>query len=132
MLATILDNNVTVYQNASMSASPLKAFAAGDQVELGQVIKKKDQEWVEVWDRTGQQGYILAQTRVKLRPNVLRQQARKNMLHGAMWCIGGIVLTTASMNAAGPGGTYFIFWGAILFGGIQFLQGCGQFLRSLA
>ncbi len=37
------------------------------------------------------------------------------MLHGALWCIGGTVATLADFG--------FIFWGAIVFGAIQFFRG---------
>ena len=37
------------------------------------------------------------------------------MKYGALWCVGGIVGTAALIG--------FIFWGAILFGGIQFFKG---------
>ena len=38
-----------------------------------------------------------------------------DMLWGAVWCVGGIVATAADFG--------YVFWGAILFGGIQFVQG---------
>jgi hypothetical protein len=44
--------------------------------------------------------------------------ANKNMLYGALWCIGGTVATLAEIG--------YIFWGAILFGAIQFFQGLYQ------
>ena len=44
-----------------------------------------------------------------------KEQGGKNMLYGALWCIGGIVATAANIG--------FIFWGAIVFGGIQFIIG---------
>jgi hypothetical protein len=44
-----------------------------------------------------------------------KERANKDMLYGALWCVGGIVLTVADVG--------FIFWGAILFGGIQFFKG---------
>jgi hypothetical protein len=44
-----------------------------------------------------------------------RAQAKKDMLHGGLWCIGGLALTMADIG--------FIFWGAILFGGVQFIKG---------
>lgn len=61
-----------------------------------------------------------------------RAIGQKNMLHGALWCIGGIVVTatTYSSAVAHGGGTYFVAWGAILFGAIQFLQGAFQYLGS--
>lgn len=44
-----------------------------------------------------------------------KSKANKDMIYGALWCIGGTVGTLAN--------TGFIFWGAILFGGIQFFRG---------
>jgi hypothetical protein len=44
-----------------------------------------------------------------------KKQATKDMLYGALWCVGGIVATASDIGA--------IFWGAILFGGIQFVKG---------
>jgi hypothetical protein len=47
--------------------------------------------------------------------NSNKDSANKDILYGALWCIGGIIGTLAEIG--------FIFWGAIVFGGIQFLQG---------
>ncbi|MCX6830010.1 MAG: hypothetical protein NT002_12135 [candidate division Zixibacteria bacterium] len=57
---------------------------------------------------------------------------QKNMLVGALWCIGGIIVTVATYQAAVSrgGGTYFITWGAILFGAIQFFRGLIQASRG--
>jgi hypothetical protein len=44
-----------------------------------------------------------------------KEDAQKDMLYGALWCIGGTVLTIAQIG--------FIFWGAIVFGAYQFLKG---------
>ncbi|MDQ6472377.1 hypothetical protein RB619_17150 [Flavobacterium sp. LHD-80] len=43
------------------------------------------------------------------------EKARKDMVYGALWFCGGTILTFADIG--------FIFWGAILFGGIQFFKG---------
>lgn len=45
------------------------------------------------------------------------------MLYGALWCIGGIVITVVTYSAASGGGTYVVAWGAIIFGFIQFVKG---------
>ena len=47
------------------------------------------------------------------------EQARKDMLYGALWCIGGTAATLAHIG--------YIFGGAIVFGGIQFLKGITNF-----
>ncbi|TVT39214.1 hypothetical protein FNT36_16275 [Hymenobacter setariae] len=47
--------------------------------------------------------------------DVRKAQAKKDMLYGGLWCVGGLALTLADVG--------FVFWGAILFGGIQFIKG---------
>jgi len=57
---------------------------------------------------------------------------QRNMLYGALWCTGGIIITlvTYGMASSGSGGgTYVIAWGAVLFGAIQFFKGLFQCLR---
>lgn len=56
-------------------------------------------------------------------------QGSKNMLFGALWCIGGIVVTAATYSAASGGGTYVVAWGAIVFGAVQFFIGLGQSVK---
>jgi hypothetical protein len=57
-----------------------------------------------------------------------REAGQKNMLLGALWCIGGTVVTVVSYSAASDsgGGRYIIAWGAIIFGAIQFFRGLSQ------
>jgi hypothetical protein len=44
-----------------------------------------------------------------------RSSSNKDMIYGALWCIGGLVATFAELG--------YIFWGAIIFGAIQFFRG---------
>ena len=45
------------------------------------------------------------------------------MITGGIWCAGGLLITIATYTAASGGGTYIVAWGAILFGGLQFIRG---------
>jgi len=55
----------------------------------------------------------------------------KHMLYGALWCIGGTIFTAISYSAASEsGGTFVLAWGAILFGGIQFLYGLFEYFTN--
>lgn len=53
----------------------------------------------------------------------MRYVAKRDIKHGAMWCVGGTIVTAATYAAAYGGGTYIIAWGAIGFGALQFLRG---------
>ena len=44
-----------------------------------------------------------------------KSAARKDIIWGSVWCFGGLIGTFAN--------TGFIFWGAIIFGGIQLVKG---------
>lgn len=51
------------------------------------------------------------------------RQNEKDMLYGALWCIGGIIVTSVGYSSASGGGSYLVTWGAILFGALQFFKG---------
>ena len=43
------------------------------------------------------------------------ENANSDILWGAIWCIGGLIGTFANIG--------YVFWGAIIFGGIQLFRG---------
>lgn len=46
-------------------------------------------------------------------------------------CIGGLIVTAVTYsNASDEGGTYLVTWGAIVFGGYQFIKGLYQKLSA--
>ena len=55
-----------------------------------------------------------------------REAGNKNMLYGALWCVGGLLVTILTYSAASDGGTYVVAWGAVIFGAIQFFKGLFQ------
>jgi len=55
-----------------------------------------------------------------------KERASKDMIYGALWCIGGIIVTAATYQAARGGGTYVVAWGAIIFGAVQFIKGLAK------
>lgn len=55
-----------------------------------------------------------------------REAGNKNMLYGALWCVGGLLITILTYSAASDGGTYVVAWGAMIFGVIQFFKGVFQ------
>ena len=71
---------------------------------------------------------IVVSNLMQAKAKALKDAGRKNMLYGALWCIGGVVVTALSYQAAANagGGKYVLAWGAIVFGGIQFFRGMIQ------
>ena len=59
-------------------------------------------------------------------------EGTRNMLFGALWLIGGVAITAATYSKASGGGQYIVTYGAIVFGGIQFMVGLFQFVVDLS
>ncbi len=61
----------------------------------------------------------------------LLKKHKKNMIFGALWAIGGTVVTTTTYEqATEEGGTYIVAYGAILIGIFQFLMGLGGWIKA--
>ena len=54
--------------------------------------------------------------------------AKRNMMIGGLSCLGGILVTALTFGAAtrAGGGPYVLAWGAVIFGGVQFVIGFAQ------
>lgn len=53
------------------------------------------------------------------------------MRTGGLWFLGGSLVTGGTYYLASEqGGSYFMTWGAIIFGGFQFLQGAYQYMKN--
>jgi hypothetical protein len=59
-----------------------------------------------------------------------QEQGKKNMLYGALWCVGGTAITIGTYAAASGGGTYVVTYGAIVIGAFQFFQGIYQYATA--
>jgi hypothetical protein len=54
-----------------------------------------------------------------------QDRAKRDIRNGALWSIGGLAVTGLSYASASGsgGGSYFVCWGAVIFGGIQLIRG---------
>lgn len=59
------------------------------------------------------------------------KEARKDMIAGALWCIGGLLVTYLTYYFAKSGGTYTVAYGAVVYGGFQGLKGLWNYLREM-
>jgi hypothetical protein len=64
----------------------------------------------------------------QMRSKASAAAGQQNMIYGALWCVGGLIVTAVTYNAAAAtgGGKYVVAWGAIVFGAIQFFRGLIQ------
>jgi hypothetical protein len=51
------------------------------------------------------------------------ENAHKDKLYGAMWLVGGLMVTLVSYSAASNGGSYLVATGAIIYGAVRLVRG---------
>ena len=56
-------------------------------------------------------------------------EAKKNLLAGALWCVGGLAFSFLSYYFATAGGQYVVATGAIIWGAIQAIKGLVVILK---
>lgn len=59
------------------------------------------------------------------------RSARKDIIAGALWCIGGLAVTYLTYYFAKPGASYTVASGAIIYGGFQGLRGLWAYLSEV-
>ena len=68
----------------------------------------------------------LEQERSRQMTQANRDAALRNMAVGGVICLIGLIISIGSYQAAASspsGGSYVVAWGAVVFGGFQFLKG---------
>ena len=53
----------------------------------------------------------------------LQQVAKAEIVKGLLWLIGGAIVTGITYSAVEPGGSYYVFWGAMAYGAFRVLRG---------
>jgi len=63
----------------------------------------------------------------------LKSRARRNMMIGALFMVGGAIATFIGYSVAAhsaTGGTYFVFWGAMIFGFVDLVRGALAYSKA--
>lgn len=54
------------------------------------------------------------------------RQARRIMLRGGFWGIGGLLVTLLSFSPGSVGATYLLAWSVVILGTLQFFRGLAE------
>ena len=128
--ATINQRHVQLYGTAARGQAIVE-LKKGTLVEFIDLVEANGESWICVRDKTGHQGYIEGNTKILQKARVTKQTGVTNMLVGGAFFVVGTIITIATFSSAtSSGGSYYICWGAMLFGAIQFIQGLIQFLTA--
>ncbi len=123
-----LDQDATIRVEQSEAATALVTYGMGARLQLLDTVLKDGHAWLEVADGDGHRGFIPGGTRLEgmgaqSTVQAVNARAKRDLLIGGLWCGGGLAVTLYTHVAASGGGTYVVAWGAIIFGGWQFVKG---------
>jgi hypothetical protein len=128
--AKLVQEEVEVRAEPSAEAAVVRRYHKNDGFQMIETVSRDERSWVKVRDEAGNEGFIDGETRIQVEEAAApatKESGLQNMLVGALFCIGGIVVTAVTYsNASTSGGTYIVAWGPVLFGGFQFLKGLFQ------
>jgi hypothetical protein len=128
--ATINQKKASLYGTAARG--PVVAeLKKGTLVQFLDTVNANGETWIYIQDAAGHTGYIEGNTKIIRKEKVTKQTGITNMLVGGAFFVVGLIVTIGSYSSASSGGgTYYLCWGAIIFGLIQFIQGLIQFLTA--
>lgn len=131
MIRATLNQPKTVLYATADSDMPAGELKKGSVVDFLDMVERDGQQRILVQDASGKQNYIDGKTPIVQKPIVTRQSALRNVLIGGALCLAGTIITLSTYTSASTsGGTYYVCWGAIIFGALQFLQGLGQLMSA--
>ena len=125
-------NDLELYQQPDSSSPVLATIAKKTLFTVRGVETVNEESWYRAETEEGMQGYIKSGARLRAKPQVTKESARKMMITGALFAVGGAVLYflfPSNPEAAG-GNTSFISLGLILLGLFQVFQGFAQYRQQ--
>lgn len=128
----LMQNNVDLLTEPAEGAVVKQQLSRNTKLEILQVEKKDEQQWVKVRVENGAEGYIGGNTRVRVTQQKTKASGRKNALTGAMWLIAGLVIVYSNSSITNGGGFTVFGYGAILFGSVMLITGLVQFFTAPA
>jgi len=125
-------NDLELYQEPDVASPVLATIPKKSLFTVLGVETVNGESWYHAETDEGVQGYIKSGARLRAKQQVTKESARKMMITGALFAVGGAVLyfVFPSNPEAGGGDTSFISLGLILLGLFQLFQGFVQYRQQ--
>jgi hypothetical protein len=122
------ENKMMTDYETEQFVSAIYALAA-EQLRDGNEPEKVEQLLVEQGLEPESAAMVVQNLR-EARKDSQKEQGQKNMVYGALWFTGGLLVTLISYAAAAGGGKYLLAYGAVIGGAIQFIAGLAMVKKS--
>lgn len=129
LIQATLNRKTPLYGTAEASVVKME-LPKRSLVNFQDLVERDGKQWIYVQDEAGNQGYIAGNTSITRKTVLTKKTGINNMLIGGAFFVVGLIVTIGSYSASSSGGTYYLCWGAIIFGAIQFIQGLIQYLTA--
>ncbi len=124
-----LNRKTQLYATADKSLVKME-LPRRSMVNFLDLVEQNGQKWIYIQDSTGNPGYIEASTSITRKDPITKKMGMTNMWVGGAFFVVGVIVTVVSYLTASANSNYYLCWGAILFGLIQFVQGLVQYLKA--
>jgi hypothetical protein len=94
---------------------------------VNQIVESMVSQGFTQEDAAGIVGHVNVQFRQAMAGSGLRR-----IRAGALWAVGGTAVTVLTYMQASAGGTYFVAWGAVIFGVYDMIRGLIVWLKYRA
>jgi Bacterial SH3 domain len=127
---SLLQNNVDLRSEPKEGSPVKKQLTRNEKLEILQVVKGEEMDWVRVRDTGGNDGYIAGNTHIHVVQQRTKAMATRNIFSGAMWLVAGLAITFSRSSTTSGGGFQLVAYGAILFGVVMLIMGVMQYFRA--
>lgn len=126
-----IGNDLEMYQEPDETSQVLATIPKKTLFTVRGVETVNEENWYRAETDNGVLGYIKSGPRLRAKPQITRESARRMMITGVLFAVGGAALffLFPSNPEARGGDTSFISLGLILLGLFQVFQGFMQYRR---
>jgi len=126
-----IGNDLELHASPDSESEVLLTIPKRTEFTVRGLEKMNEEDWYLSETSDGVKGYIRAGAKLRAKPEVTRNSARKMMITGALFAAGGVVLYFINTsNQTGAGNSNFLTLGLILLGLFQVFQGYMQYRQA--
>jgi hypothetical protein len=123
--AKLMSGTATIYSSPDEAAPQVGPLTASTAFDMLRTVSGAGHDWVNIRDVKGREGFIDGRLKVKVMSAPGRKLVGGSAIGwGLLIFIVGLVVTVGSYsNAEQSGGTYFLWWGPMLWGAWLVVRG---------
>ena len=124
-----IGNDLELHEEPSDESPVLSIIPKKTTFTVRGVEKVNEENWYQAVDSEGRSGFIKSGPRLRAKPQATPESARRMMITGALFAVGGAALYFLFPSNPNGGDTSFLSLGVLLLGLFQLVQGYLQYRK---